>query len=166
MSAPLPAERSGVEAIDVAIEEFLAAGVWQVEVMDWFQDCYVLRECPLAELRSPLGARGKCVHLTYDFNELAQARGLDASSPLDADGRPITVSPEALGYGDRRLGGLAEHTVSLLRWQEETYSVDFTAAQYGYREFPLVQRYADGRWLRRGQASSEPALGAESAVAA
>jgi hypothetical protein len=142
------AAASGNPELDAAIDAFRARGVWHVEVMDWFDDCYVSRERPLDELKSVLGARGNCIHITNEFNEFLTELGLDASMPVDNEGRPITVSPEAFGYGDRPLSGLSEHMLSLVPRHGIVYSVDWTAAQFGYGEFPLIQRYEDGEWQR------------------
>jgi hypothetical protein len=144
-------DRSGVPELDEAIEAFRERGLWHVPVMDWLNDGYVEQARPLEELTTPLGARGNCVHLTEEFNEFLRERGLEALSPADEAGRPTALPPEALGYADRSLAGLPGHTFSVVEAAGALYSVDWTAAQYGYRSFPLVQRFDGRQWRRLGR---------------
>lgn len=151
------AERSGVPRLDAAIEDFIERGLWHVTVMDWLEDRYVDQPRPLAELNTPLGARGRCIPVTVEFNDFLALRGLEAQGPVDGRGLPTAVSPDALGYADRAVGGLHGHTLTLVAWQGELYSVDWTAAQYGYAEFPLVQRFSGQAWEREWLLAAEAA---------
>lgn len=141
------AERTGKTYLDALIDEFQYDGVWYVEVYDWLADQYVAKARPLSDLRQPLAARGQCVHVASEFNRFLRERGVEAGLPL-IDGRPCLVPPEALGYADRPLGGLAEHTLSIVPYGSGIYSIDWTASQYGYSEFPLIQKLDGAGWRR------------------
>lgn len=59
---------------------------------------------------------------------------------------------QAFGYDDRPHedeGSRGRHYFTVVVCAGQTYTVDWTAAQFGYSEFPLVQRQrADGGWER------------------
>ena len=141
------AERTGQTYLDALIDEFQHEGVWHVEIYDWSEDRHVTKARPLVELRAPHAARGQCIHVADEFNRFLRERGVAAGLPL-VNGRPMLVVPEALGYANRPRGGLSEHTLSIVRSGSEIYSIDWTASQYGYKEFPLIQRLENGSWRR------------------
>ena len=59
--------------------------------------------------------------------------------------------PDAYGYTDRRRdSAYPEHSVTIVELDDEVFFVDWTAAQFGYDEFPMVARWDGDRWRRLG----------------
>jgi hypothetical protein len=103
----------------------------------------------VAALRRSADALGSCETASQALVDLLRGRGFDKpgreaylSGDEWEDGIMVRerVSPEDFGYQDRTVSGHNSHVVALVDLGAETLLVDFTAAQYGYREFPLVQR--------------------------
>jgi hypothetical protein len=113
----------------------------------------------IQSMRKPVEAKGECAKVSEALIDFLNAHGLyrlggvayrsdvgwlNDSSTLDCD------SPEDHGYSDRPVPGHSSHTAVLLELESELLMIDFTAAQYGYSEFPLVQRLVEGvGWERQ-----------------
>jgi uncharacterized protein (DUF1810 family) len=129
------AERTGDPTLDKLIEEYFGVLRSQMKV---------------EELQDPQWAAGACVHETQRFVAFLQKNGVDAF--ID-DTRPYR--PDEFGYQDRPLPGkFNQHIVAFVKMPSGTYMIDWTAAQYGYQEFPMVQRLNDeGSWDRQWTAA-------------
>lgn len=151
------AERTGDPELDALIEQYLARNEF-----DWWENAFEgnkfmgdtwTREQleqnqveengaygpgDLSKMRDPGVAEGQCGSLARDFQRFMQARGIKVELLSD--------NPENL-YHDvgENTGG---HAVTLVHFHGQIYSVDWTAAQYQYKEFPMVQRLNDGGWQR------------------
>ena len=67
----------------------------------------------------------------------------------EAEDDEFADSADALGYTDWPLSGAPWHTVAIVYSEDEhIFAVDWSARQFGYSEFPLVQRF-DGRLWQR-----------------
>lgn len=103
----------------------------------------------IAPMRKRRRAEGSCDAVALDLVDYLRARGF-ATPGREAflsgdewhEGELVRelLSPEDFGYDDRTVAGLNSHVVCLVELEEERWMVDFTAAQYGYKEFPLLQR--------------------------
>lgn len=124
------ATKTGIETIDQVIAAFVAA------------DPRVgLR--PLSSL--PEHSMGNCRVASEAFASFAVQRGLvarpsDWISSWSLDYHEAD-RPEARPRGSTHQVALVEHGGCL-------YSIDFAAAQYGYSEFPLVQKQSSDKWSR------------------
>jgi hypothetical protein len=128
------AEQTGHSELDALIAEFAARPA-------------------IAPLRRSAEAMGSCEWASEAFVDLARGRGFDRAgreaylSGDEWDGAVMVlerISPEDFGYYDRTVAGHNSHVVALVDLGAELVSIDFTAAQYGYPDFPLVQ------WLQSG----------------
>lgn len=158
------AERSGDPDLDKLIEEFL--NIENLSEHPDTKDTYPHRpdEDP-TKLYSPemFGgeyAFGNCGHMTQTFNAFLERRGIKAGViEMTDDPEWGTPAPDGsfadFGYGDRQNlfgpGGYEYdgHAVSKVEMPTGTYMVDWTPAQYGYQEFPMVQKLNDGQWQRK-----------------
>ena len=130
------AERSGDPALDAIIEDFIGQGTW----LSWDDDGDEI-ELPIEPLRTREGAEGYCGMVSDDFAEMCANQGLDAIVDLN--------TANGYGYSDRTIRGkFPNHNLTRVTLPSGVYTVDFTAAQYGYSEFPLVQRRHGRRWQR------------------
>jgi hypothetical protein len=118
------AERTGVPEIDVLIEAYLP-------------------EARENGFDTADGAAGMCWVANKKFWKRIVEHTLIHA---ELDGKPA----ERLGYADRTISGqFDDHIVTVVHDGAARFLVDFTAAQYGYTEFPMVQRLApDGSWQR------------------
>jgi hypothetical protein len=138
---------------EIAIEQGLEREGWSEEAM------YPTWREPLHSLyNQPAFACGQCDHVAKDFTLFARTRGWKAANNYreeliqepfqsifepDVSDNHFLASADALGYGDQpgsEFGFHDYHTLTLLRYQGEIYSIDWSAAQYGYHHFPLLQR--------------------------
>lgn len=103
--------------------------------------------------RDPSISYGKCSTLTHLFCDLLELNGIAAFH--------LTDHPDALNLSDRMLEAHGEdgqpfntHTVCFVPHAEGSFLIDWTASQYGYDWFPLVQLLMpDGRILREWTAA-------------
>jgi hypothetical protein len=131
--------QTGVVELDAAIEAFLA-DEWQDQAGELW---------PVETLSEPGVAAHACYEIADQFVCFLRERGLTAHVSGGAEDEQAQGSPDAFGYADRCLSGEPTHHLAYLDADGERYAVDFACAQYGYTEFPLVQRLAaDGRWQR------------------
>lgn len=129
------AERSGNPKLDALIEAYLQGPLHQ--------------QMKVEMLRDPQWAAGACNHEAQAFAEFLRSRGVEAEC-LSEEGW-LAASPDDFGYTDRTIPGFDQHDVTYVDLDGQTYMVDWTAAQYGYQEFPMVQRQAvpgEDKWER------------------
>ncbi len=141
------AERSGSPDLDNAIEAFMAQYEYQPK-QDW-GGMKAYAPTAWADLQTAEGAHGRCYELAEEFAQYCQERGLNATT---SDG----TGPEDFGYHDRTIPGLDSHHWTWVTTPEGEFGVDWTAAQFGYSEFPMVQRRDGNKWNRNIEASSVP----------
>lgn len=101
----------------------------------------------LSDLRDPEKAEGECSTASSEFEKYlrdqhglkmyAFALGAEEIHLLENEERFTT--PDQWGYSDRIKPGLDEHTATLICSGDHIYMIDFTAAQYGYEDFPMIQ---------------------------
>ncbi len=113
-------------------------------LLDSFQQTWVGKrpgELRVSSLTDPALAEALCNTVSFQLAEHLRANGYDAECGSE-EGTYST--PGQAGYTDRITLGIEQHD-----WTEVTaadgreYMVDFTAAQYGYTEFPMVQRLSN-----------------------
>lgn len=140
------AERSGETRLDALIEAFIRRGIWHESVPDWLDGGNMEIAQSLDLLRTPRGARNKCVAVTGEFNRFLRTEGYPIRQADDDHLELIT--PDELGYADRTIYGYNAHTLTITEVFGIPVSIDWAAAQYGYHEFPLVQFRIGKRWQR------------------
>jgi hypothetical protein len=136
------AERTGDPELDKLIEEFANHD------MLWPDD----EALPISEMRDRRKAKGMCGEVTTAFQAFVWHETDGAIYPDNvemSDGASDARSPtfEEMGYGDHKPGE-PRHLVSKFEMPSGTYLIDWTASQYGYKEFPMVQRLDAGQWQR------------------
>jgi len=124
------AERTGIPELDRLLDSFL-----------------VEYGALVSPLRDPRRAYDQCGNVSHWLSTFLRVGGCEAGY------RPY--APQALGYEDapgvEGLTPFDDHVVCFVCAPDEAktiFAVDFTAAQFGYTEFPLVQRLLDGVWQR------------------
>lgn len=63
----------------------------------------------------------------------------------------MDTTPDALGYSDRTEPGNPydeSHVATFVQGENGVYMIDWTASQFGYREFPMVQKLDNKNWQR------------------
>lgn len=105
------------------------------------------------KLRDPEYASGRCEEVTEELTRYLRANGWSKKKAysLGTDGE--ITSPDGFNYRDRQIKGINAHACTLLDLNSLVFGssllIDFTASQYGYREFPFIQLLTpNGRWLR------------------
>jgi hypothetical protein len=127
------AERSGIPELDQAIEEFM-----QTE----FKSPYTT-VTDLNSFRNPEGAYGNCEIVAKAFADFLKQRGFKAYATSDDlrafPGYENAQDSAAIGAGEF---SYPEHSMvevyGLPGMYANTVTVDFTASQYGFTEFPKV----------------------------
>jgi hypothetical protein len=112
---------------------------------------------PVESFRDPQRALAQCSASAHHFAEFLCGLGIDAW--VDRWDESRGPPSKEYGYEDRPLvdGYEERHFLTLIEHESETYTVDWTAAQFGYQEFPLVQRErADGTWERAALSPDAP----------
>lgn len=136
------ARRTGDKVLDEKIERFIEWGLRE--------SC--LRHCIE-------GGSGMCDDMTAAFQRQLRDRlpdGYRFEWVALLDDRlwnmgnfPEAHTFEVYGYDDRGFGQPQHHMTEITTPDGDTFTVDFAAVQYGYLDFPLVQRRApDGSWQR------------------
>jgi hypothetical protein len=70
-------------------------------------------------------------------------------------GTPMNT-PDQHGYEDRSIPGHDDHEATLLRNKDgRIYLIDWASGQYGYKEFPMVQRLDGDQWQRQWTAAED-----------
>lgn len=145
------AELTGIAEIDLLIERFQRDG--HEELGDGEQMA--------AWLTQPWEAEGECAFVSCLFADYLVANGIRAygsgrrvkAADYPFPRNPLLGSehgPDDFGYQDRlRESSHPEHAVTIVEWESgEIFMIDWTASQFGYVEFPLVQRRDGNRWQR------------------
>jgi hypothetical protein len=159
------AERSGDPELDSLIEAYLEqnqfdwwscngfdeAGVFRGD--EWTREQLRQRSIDsdgeyapgdLSTLREPDTAYGLCGDLARDFARFMSEHGIAADL--------LGGNPEDLYHDVQEHEG--GHAVTRVKMPSGTYMVDWTAAQYNYTEFPMVQKLNDGQWQREWNATT------------
>ena len=133
-------ETTSIPEIDALIEDFKHQ---PLDPREWGPGRLV------TEMSDPHNAHGSCQTISEQFVEFARARGFRASASnmyLDEIGYTPSGGPygEVMDEnGDIVQGYYSEHTVAAITvadgsiWGRDI-CIDFTAAQYGYSDFPKV----------------------------
>lgn len=139
------AERSGDPTLDKLIDQFmteeheyLMGGETDPMRMDY---------------RKPEDAAGECDEVSEFFAGWLLQHGVDAimstgTTRHEEEGLEGWASPEEFGYHDRSVSGYPDHVTTIVHMPSGTYSVDWTVSQYGYKEFPMVQKLDGDTWQR------------------
>lgn len=104
---------------------------------------HVKGEITIDDLKDSKIANGLCHTLALSFQDFAEKNGFKAWLPKKGTG-----TPEAFGYDDRSITGHAGHYWTYVETDDGTYGVDWTAAQYGYEDVPVVQKLTRSGWIR------------------
>lgn len=104
---------------------------------------HVKGEITVDDLKDPKIANGLCHTLALSFADFARQHGHEAWLPKYGTG-----TPEAFGYTDRKIKGPIGHYWAYVKIGNETYGVDWTAAQFGYDDIPVVQKLTESGWMR------------------
>jgi len=124
--------RTGRAAIDRVIDEF-EAGRFDV-VFDDADGNELEASGQVTELADAGVADGLCLPISNLFERACLDAGLEAGN-----GDPGTEG----GYP-----GLGSHSITFIADGDVEWAIDWTAAQYGETEFPLVQRIEGDVWRR------------------
>lgn len=136
------AERSGDPELDRLIDEYMFRGYATEDTMGENIGDDPLMTFEIDHLREPGNAAGMCSEVSLDFWSFLRSRGIEATIQ--------EATPDAAGYTDRNEIGESCHDWVEVSLPSGTYMVDFTPAQYGYKELPMVQRLDDkGNWQRK-----------------
>jgi hypothetical protein len=157
------AEFSGNEILDGWIDEYLYENSYQrLNGNPTFEgeDEPLPEIYPLSDMRDPEKAEQMCSVISQDFARYIQNHMEESPIPVDVQIKysphDTSFRPEHWGYEDRSVEGNPSHTVVQVSFgPDETYMVDFTAAQYGYSEFPMVQKLDGESWQRNWPEATE-----------
>lgn len=146
------AERTGDPDLDHAIASFIAAD----EPLDATGDDEsdeANEGLVISDMRSAACAQWNCDLVAGQFVEYLARIGVieGGDELLDEAVEQLVVSGTCSDWYDDAPNELEHpgHTVVEITRGSRTYSIDFTASQYGYSEFPLVQQKdSDGAWQR------------------
>jgi len=155
------AERTGDPELDALIDQFMK------EEYQYLCGGEVDPE-NAADYRNPEDAYGQCWEVSTYFANWLNQHGMQANLPEDEpvmqdmpwtqekrDPHPWDYSyndmpgSEPYGYRGEDYDPSDQHHVVIVRRPSGTYMIDFTAAQFGYTEFPMVQRFDQGQWQRQ-----------------
>lgn len=103
------------------------------------------RSFAMSRLRTRSGSSGLCGDIAWAVVEHLSACGIDARIS-DAE------HPDDVGLADRTVDNNYLHEVAIAQLDGVEYLIDYTAAQFGYAEFPLVHRRS-GEALQRLQST-------------
>lgn len=110
------------------------------------------------DYRKPEDAAGECAEVSEFFANWLIEQGIDAQVSgdriVDDELTEDYLSPEDFGYHDRAIPGFENHSATIVWKDGHEYMVDFTASQYGYKEFPMVQRLDGDKWQREWTAAT------------
>ncbi len=159
-------EQTGNPQLDELIQRF-AAGCLHEDDYQWHPspregddpDAYR----PVAIHTEPDYGYGMCSTISQQFSEFLEAHAPDIECAIsEADPDHPNHTPEFFGYQDRHEAADANesmhneepyptHCVVYIYEDGCQYMVDFAASQYGYTEFPMIQRsfsQSDPIWER------------------
>ena len=119
-----------------------------------------LSECDemqrVSEWRSCTFKNAACHAVSEVFVEFLSEHNIEAALSDEVEGPEFADCPSILGYTDRPVKGSPWHTVALVYCESDIYAVDWSAHQYGYSVFPLVQKWSPNGWLRKWPRSPVP----------
>ena len=121
------AERTGDSELDALIEEFE-------------------RHIEPSELWLACEAEGECDDVSQEFVRWLMERGIKAETTTMENENPGDY--DANGYADVPENVRTWHTVVWVERPTGTFIIDWTAAQYGYQEYPMIQRLDNSGWQR------------------
>lgn len=143
-------DRTGIERIDAAIEEFLAS-----TITGSYDDVHEGQSAAVASFTldrtrddDDQPAAGWCGAATRAFIAVLADHGIDQGNTDD----DISGQVESHGYTDMPFGPLDEfghpenpelspsHCANIALDGDYAYLIDFTASQYGYDALPMVRR--------------------------
>lgn len=133
-------EKTGISTLDALAERFERDEQVYLSEADIDKPVSAWRHCD--------AGNAACHAISEVFVEFLAEEGIEAALSDEVDGEFFADSADALGYHDRPVAGVPWHTVAIVFYEDHVFSYDWSAAQFGYREFPLVQRFAEGRWQR------------------
>jgi hypothetical protein len=155
-------ERTGDAFIDSILEEFLS--------LEGEMQSDHLRVDDLGDMRDGMSAAGMCDVMAVDFAAYCQQmHGVEVflseqyfEQPHAYNNNPgWLMHPEQLGYSPEEIRFLYQpedeesyynslnHCANILEGSDgSVFLIDWTASQFGRREFPFVQKLEDGRWVR------------------
>jgi len=159
------AERSGDPELDALIDQFMEE--------EWKYLCGGETDFENhMDYRNPYDAWGQCHDVSEYLTSWLNERGMKAHLPED---EPVMQDmpwmqqrrdphPDDFGYADRpgveekpttgpnagnEYPSLIQHHVVIVDRPTGRYMIDFTASQYGYQEFPMIQRLdPNAQWER------------------
>lgn len=100
------------------------------------------------------GSLGECDHAARSLTDLLRARGIEAHNNCGHDDPrarfPLDGALDGIGYSDcPEVDPIHEaHSVVFVVSADRVWTVDFAAGQYGYEQWPLVQRQGPDGWER------------------
>jgi hypothetical protein len=143
------AQRTGEPELDALIEQF-------IREMHWTEG---------SDLQKPSVAQGQCGEISWAFSRFLDEHNITSycwiggkpghpwqdqenalsvdpaiKRPRPSDFEVFPWGPTGWGYTDRTRRGERDHDATIVEFNGQTYMVDWTAAQFGYTEFPMVQR--------------------------
>jgi hypothetical protein len=149
------AQRTGIAELDALLVSFERNEHVYLSGADIDQPVSAWRDCDSSNAACHAISETFVEHLIGsedDFDEDEQSdNGIRACLSDEAGGDEFADSADALGYQDRPVRGAPWHTVAIVYAAEQVFAVDWSAHQFGYTEFPLVQRYdpAAKAWQRQ-----------------
>jgi hypothetical protein len=144
------AQQTGIAHIDELIEQFKAST---------YTSSAVVR--PVSDLREH--SEDECCYAADAFTCFLVARGVEAYDTVEhlhPDGEYPTIGDiEMFGYEDHPNPSprFFAHAATYVPVGEITYLIDFAAGQFGYSEWPMVQRAGYGPWQREWVEASSAA---------
>lgn len=161
-------ERTGIPHVDELIEQFAAGWIngadytWHEQrpapdspEYEDFEDFL-----PANEYARPDYGWGMCSAISAEFAKFVYEQSPETTCTVsETAGGGSGHTPEYFGYHDWEDAAAANeemhmedpmplHCVVYIDEGDERYMVDFTASQYGYTEFPMVQRQGPDGWER------------------
>lgn len=91
------------------------------------------------ELRHGDNSRNRCGFISGEFQRFAMTRCVEL----------VSIDMETYCfYPERPIRGCGMHMLNILVFIPYQFSIDFTASQYGFTEYPMVMRrlHPDGPW--------------------
>lgn len=144
---------SGYPELDREIERFAVS-----EAMHEFD----YRDPKQAHARCGIVSRAFCDHLRNAGFRAWQSSDVVIDAADGSEELPMALydwaecsegygeKPESFGYHDRPIRGLDDHEAVFVELAGDYVMVDWSASQYGYADYPLIQRLNEyGEWERR-----------------
>lgn len=121
-------------------------------------------ELLVEDLIDPQHAALLCNLVSQQFAQYLRSHGYDAEC-MSEDGW-LAEGPDDWGYGDHTIPGCEQHDLVLVAaGQDRDWLIDWTAAQYGYADFPMIQmQLADGSIVREWPEIMPPVMSDEIAA--